>query len=390
MKKKNSACKIILIILSLLYLAHYFAVPLAIIDRDSAISAYNEQVRDEQKIETLDLKQMIPAAAAASAEADGSSEEPAVPSCKVFTWLTCFNLFRQYFTLDRFCDSLTDFGFDESAVLLANDMRGTIDVDDTRPPLNTRALRLLLLLGAVLCLETFIMTLLTNRTGFTIGLITGIYTAIVHFYMSLGIFRLADAFEKIKGINQWPNSDVALFVKLLDKVSLMKWYIALIAVPVLIFIVSVIGKLRWERENTNALSSLAAFPPQDLPDLTPSSPENAAPWSGTASDSFPKSGKIEVISGEYQGAQFSINDGDIIKIGRDPASCNIVLSDMSVARRECMLKYDAKTGSFSIMDCSSGFLKQNGKSPETSLPISMQSGDLIQIGTAGDVFRFRI
>ena len=60
------------------------------------------------------------------------------------------------------------------------------------------------------------------------------------------------------------------------------------------------------------------------------------------------------IKGEYRGRSVTIGDKALI-LGRDPASCQVVLSRSSgdVSKRHCALRYDGPSGAFVIEDLSS-------------------------------------
>lgn len=69
---------------------------------------------------------------------------------------------------------------------------------------------------------------------------------------------------------------------------------------------------------------------------------------------FPKMvGKIYGISGQYQGAELEIQDGEEIILGRDPQYCGLVFRNPKVSRRHCGIRYDGPSHQYQVIDYSS-------------------------------------
>lgn len=101
-----------------------------------------------------------------------------------------------------------------------------------------------------------------------------------------------------------------------------------------------------------------------------------------------KDGTITGVSGSYAGAVIPVKSGDTIVIGRDPASCSIVLKDEKASRKHCTISYNGDNGMYAVTDLSVNgvFDKDGGRLPEkTAVPMS--AGSEIRIGKDGDVFR---
>ncbi len=100
-----------------------------------------------------------------------------------------------------------------------------------------------------------------------------------------------------------------------------------------------------------------------------------------------KDGTITGVSGSYAGAVIPVKSGDSIVIGRDPASCGIVIKDEKASRKHCTISFNGENGMYSVTDTSSnGVFGKDGRLPaNTAVPMS--AGSEISIGKDGDVFR---
>lgn len=100
-----------------------------------------------------------------------------------------------------------------------------------------------------------------------------------------------------------------------------------------------------------------------------------------------KDGTITGVSGSYAGAVIPVKSGDSIVIGRDPASCGIVIKDEKASRKHCTISFNGENGMYSVTDTSSnGVFGKDGRLPaNTAVPMS--AGSEIRIGKDGDVFR---
>ena len=101
-----------------------------------------------------------------------------------------------------------------------------------------------------------------------------------------------------------------------------------------------------------------------------------------------KDGTITGVSGSYAGAVIPVKSGETVIIGRDPASCSIVVKDEQASRKHCTISFNGDNGMYSVTDHSSNgvFDKDGGRLPEkTAVPMS--AGSEIRIGKNGEVFR---
>jgi len=104
--------------------------------------------------------------------------------------------------------------------------------------------------------------------------------------------------------------------------------------------------------------------------------------------SFPGS-KMLCFGGEFAGGTFDLTDGKTVVIGRDPLKSNIVVSNGSVSRAHCLVRYSAADRCGLVKDIST-----NGTSFLDGTPIPkgefvrVESGNGIRIGSDGPVFLF--
>lgn len=90
------------------------------------------------------------------------------------------------------------------------------------------------------------------------------------------------------------------------------------------------------------------------------------------------------INGEYAGSDLELS-GEWIRLGRDPASCQLVFDAKSsvVSRRHCMIKYDQGRQVFLLQDLgsSNGTYLGNGQKLESGRDYELRAGDRFCIGT---------
>ncbi len=98
-----------------------------------------------------------------------------------------------------------------------------------------------------------------------------------------------------------------------------------------------------------------------------------------------KKGFLTGIQGEFTGANIPIERGEVLKIGRDPAQCNIVINGAQTSRLHLIVEFDGTA--FRVTDQSSlgTFNLQGGQLPKGQAVI-LQSGTYLQLGNGGDVF----
>lgn len=93
-------------------------------------------------------------------------------------------------------------------------------------------------------------------------------------------------------------------------------------------------------------------------------------------------------SGEYTGAVFLINSEEKITIGRDPASCVIVVSNSSpkVSRKHCSVSFNYDQQKYEITDFSMNGTYVNGTKIQSGVPVFARPGSTIELGDASNSF----
>lgn len=80
-----------------------------------------------------------------------------------------------------------------------------------------------------------------------------------------------------------------------------------------------------------------------------------------------KEGLLICIRGEYKGSEINMKAGELIRIGRDPEVCQLVLSDPHVSRQHCEITYQVD-GSYVITNMSKNGVKLHDG---TDLPLNV-------------------
>ncbi|MGN0158203.1 MAG: DUF975 family protein [Brotaphodocola sp.] len=98
-----------------------------------------------------------------------------------------------------------------------------------------------------------------------------------------------------------------------------------------------------------------------------------------------KKGYLVGIQGEFTGANIPIERGEVLKIGRDPAQCNVVVKGTQTSRLHLIVEFDGNA--FRVTDQSSlgTFNLQGGQLPKGQA-VLLQSGTYLQLGNGGDIF----
>ena len=127
-----------------------------------------------------------------------------------------------------------------------------------------------------------------------------------------------------------------------------------------------------------------AYQPQPAPVSTPvHTPDDQA--------TVAQVGAIEGLSGDYKGASINLKPGEKLIIGRDPQSCNIVLSSekKDISRTHCSVKYDPYTDSFKVIDMSSNGTFVNGQRLIKDQEMQFQAGTVLSLGSGENQFKLK-
>lgn len=98
-------------------------------------------------------------------------------------------------------------------------------------------------------------------------------------------------------------------------------------------------------------------------------------------------GTIVCTRGAMQGAEFPMNDGEVVTLGRDSAVCNIILPDMDISRRHCTVQFNGRDNCYYVTDYSSLGVRLNGTMPlEKNAAVSCPRGSKIVLGNGNNEF----
>ena len=102
-------------------------------------------------------------------------------------------------------------------------------------------------------------------------------------------------------------------------------------------------------------------------------------------------GAIEGLSGDYKGASINLKPGEKLLIGRDPQSCNIVISSekKDISRTHCSVKYDPYTDSFKVIDMSSNGTFVNGQRLIKDQEMQFRAGTVLSLGSGENQFKLK-
>ena len=136
--------------------------------------------------------------------------------------------------------------------------------------------------------------------------------------------------------------------------------------------------------------------PPAMPDTPPASPAApvtpAAPAAPVPVQDFQpeevNEGSIVCISGALEGMEIKAASGNSIMIGRDPASCNIVLptDGKDVSRKHCTIVYNEAMENYSVTDLSSNGTYISGNRMEKDKETILTKGTVISLGNGTNKF----
>ena len=100
---------------------------------------------------------------------------------------------------------------------------------------------------------------------------------------------------------------------------------------------------------------------------------------------------LEGVSGDYAGAVIRLNPGEKLLIGRDAASCNLVLSSLKkdISRKHLSVEYDAFTGNFKVVDMSSNGTFVNGQQMVKDQEMIFPADTVLSLGSGENQFRLK-
>lgn len=96
------------------------------------------------------------------------------------------------------------------------------------------------------------------------------------------------------------------------------------------------------------------------------------------------------VRGYLAGVIIAVNYGNIITIGRDPATCNLIMEGDFISRTHCRLSYNNGTGLYTIEDRSTnGIILPGGQITKKGQVVSVAGGTHICIGTYSEELLLR-
>ena len=98
-------------------------------------------------------------------------------------------------------------------------------------------------------------------------------------------------------------------------------------------------------------------------------------------------GTLTGICGQYAGQSLTVNAGEEIILGRDPAYSMLVFDNRGISRRHCGIRYDDKTGNYFVIDYSSTGTKMADGRLVTASSYSMaEPGTVLLLGDGEEQF----
>ena len=105
-------------------------------------------------------------------------------------------------------------------------------------------------------------------------------------------------------------------------------------------------------------------------------------------DVFHYRAAIYGISGNYNGKKFILHPDQKYFIGRDPASCSIVLqSSQLISRKHCCIAFNSNINTYILTDFSKNGTYVNGKRLVKHTPVSLPHGTVIVLGNKENSLR---
>ena len=99
-------------------------------------------------------------------------------------------------------------------------------------------------------------------------------------------------------------------------------------------------------------------------------------------------GCVTGISGEYKGTSLPIEDGQELILGKDPAVCNVVLTEHLdfISHKHCSIRYMAASNTYTLMDYSkNGVFDEQGNPLHSNM--QLYPGSVIMLANQDNMFR---
>ena len=136
------------------------------------------------------------------------------------------------------------------------------------------------------------------------------------------------------------------------------------------------------------------FAPEPVPQ--PDVPQAPAPLNAVKAveeeaPTIAQIGAIEGVCGQFANAVINLKPNEKVLIGRDPSSCNIVISSekKDISRTHCSVKYDPYTDSFKVIDMSSNGTFVGGQKLVRDQETQFPAGTVLSLGSGENQFRLK-
>lgn len=98
-------------------------------------------------------------------------------------------------------------------------------------------------------------------------------------------------------------------------------------------------------------------------------------------------GKVNVYCGNCSGSVITLKHMESLVLGRSAADCNLVIDDISVSRKHCVITYNAVNNTYLLLDTSSnGTYLEGGQRIPKNFAMEVHSGLNFYIGKPGNKF----
>lgn len=98
--------------------------------------------------------------------------------------------------------------------------------------------------------------------------------------------------------------------------------------------------------------------------------------------------QMRMITGEYEGANIPIDNGDMVTIGRNPQQSQLLFKDEMVSRKHCSIHYDSQKDELILTNYSKIGTYINGQCFDMEgFTIALKSGDAVRLGKSNNEFR---
>ena len=96
-------------------------------------------------------------------------------------------------------------------------------------------------------------------------------------------------------------------------------------------------------------------------------------------------GEVTCLTGEFEGGTFEVEDS--LVIGKDARQCNVVLSNKTVSRVHCIIRYIPATDTYTVKDVSrNGTYFNNGQRLTKDYEMQVPRNTVIYIGKPQETF----